>query len=556
MSRRGAASGVSLALAAGICAATAGLVGLGYRATREWRRSSVEVLQRQADVTLALLAAALNRDMKGAQVSLLLPLQAPDVTADPPHDLRRTLAGRGFARFPYPEWFFIHHAAPGTRGHTWLLSRAERPPSWHRQERRDPHPVMMTRDPPALLGLLAEVQRRSSVSSRFVVFDWEIEGARYQVVVACLHGGSTAGARGFAGFAVDLQWVRDHYFAELVREIARIGGHEETVSLAVVDDTGAVVAATGGAAPGSPALGRAFPLQFFDPAMRSLLPPDSRTPAEWTARAAIEDVTLAAATRGAQRTLVLLSLAALAGMVGLLFTARAVAARAELAAMKSEFVATVTHELKAPVAVIRLAGDTLAAGRYASAETVAEYAQIASREASRLARLVDNLLTYARVSDVRREYHFEGLDVAELVDDVVVRFRPRLDELGFETVVDVPLDLPPIRADRAAVFQVLDNVVDNAIKYSTDRRSLHVSARADGATMRLEVTDRGRGIPEAERPHVFDRFYRGRGVAPGGSGLGLAIVRRVVADHGGRVEIASRVGEGTTVTLILPVETT
>jgi signal transduction histidine kinase len=121
----------------------------------------------------------------------------------------------------------------------------------------------------------------------------------------------------------------------------------------------------------------------------------------------------------------------------------------------------------------------------------------------------------------------------------------------------VPLDLPRLRADRMAVFQGLDNVVDNAIKYSTGTaRALTVRARAEGAFVRLDVVDRGRGIPEVELPHVFDRFYRGRGAAPGGSGLGLAIVRRVVADHRGRIDITSRVDEGTTVVLMLPTEKT
>ena len=540
-------SRLSLALAAGVCAATAAIIGLGYLAIREWRRSSHEVLQRQADVTLALLATAIHRDMKGAQVSLLLPLQAPDVTADPPHDLRRTLAARGFARFPYPDWFFIAHE------HTWLFSRAERPPSWLPAATREAHPVSMTRDPPALADLVAEVRRRSAPSARFVVFDWETAGRRYQIVAAALRDGS-ARAPGVVGFAVDLAWVRTSYFPDLVREIAQIGGHEETVSLSIVDEQGATVATTGRAARGASMADRPFALQFFDPAMRSLLTADARSPIEWTARAAIDDDTLAAATRGAQRTLLLLSLAALAGVIGLVFTLRAVQARAELATLKSDFVATVTHELKAPLAVIRLAGDTLAKGRYTSTETIGEYARLASQEAERLTRLVDNLLTYARVSDVQRDYRFEALDVAEMVDDVVTRFRPRLDGLGFETVVDVPLDLPRIRADRAALFHVLDNVVDNAIKYAGERRWLQVRARAEDGRMRLEVADRGRGIPEGELPYVFDRFYRGSGSAPGGSGLGLAIVRRVMGDHGGHVDIASRTGEGTTVTLLLPLE--
>jgi signal transduction histidine kinase len=535
-------SRLNLILAAGVAAATAALVGLGALAIREWRRSSLEVLERQADVTLALLANAIHRDMKGAHVSLLLPLQAADVVADPPHDLRRTLAARGFARFPYPDWFFV------AREHTWLLTRAERPPAWQPPAPSEPHPVRMIRDPPALASLVDEVRRQAE---RFVVLEWAIAGARYQIVAVTLRDGRR-GPVGVAGFAVDLRWVREHYFAELAQEIAGLGGHQETVSLAIVDEAGALVTSTGQAIPSHSSATRTFPLLFFDPAMRPLLPTDARAPVEWTARAAVERSSLEVATRGARRTLVLLGLAAVAGLAGLLFAVRAVSARAELASLKSDFVATVTHELKAPLAVIRLVGDTLARGRYSSPETVGEYARLASREASRLARLIDNLLTYARISDKECEYRFEALDVAELVDDVVTRFRPRLDEQGFETTVEVPLDLPRVRADRGAMVMVLDNVIDNAIKYAGERRSLHVRALPDGAWVRLEVTDRGRGIPEADLPRVFDRFYRGRDAPAGGSGLGLAIVRRALRDHGGRVEVTSRVGEGTTVVVWLP----
>jgi signal transduction histidine kinase len=105
-----------------------------------------------------------------------------------------------------------------------------------------------------------------------------------------------------------------------------------------------------------------------------------------------------------------------------------------------------------------------------------------------------------------------------------------------------------------AVFQVLDNLVDNAIKYSTTRRVLVVRARAEARRVRVEVADRGRGIPDAEMPYIFDRFYRGRGAAPGGSGLGLAIVERVIGDHRGELDIHSDVDEGTTVVVWLPVD--
>ena len=116
------------------------------------------------------------------------------------------------------------------------------------------------------------------------------------------------------------------------------------------------------------------------------------------------------------------------------------------------------------------------------------------------------------------------------------------------------MDLPQIRGDRVALLHVLDNLIDNAIKYSPDRRSLALRAESQGREVRLEVCDQGQGIPEHEIDRVFDKFYRGRNASGAGSGLGLTIVRRIVTDHGGRTEIRSRPGQGTCLTLVLPVE--
>jgi two-component system phosphate regulon sensor histidine kinase PhoR len=112
--------------------------------------------------------------------------------------------------------------------------------------------------------------------------------------------------------------------------------------------------------------------------------------------------------------------------------------------------------------------------------------------------------------------------------------------------------LPPVRADATALELLLNNLIDNAIRYSSEIRELTITARAEGARVALRVTDRGRGIEREELEHVTKRFYRGRRRAASGSGLGLAIVDRIVKDHGGTLEIASTPGQGTTVTVSLP----
>jgi two-component system phosphate regulon sensor histidine kinase PhoR len=222
--------------------------------------------------------------------------------------------------------------------------------------------------------------------------------------------------------------------------------------------------------------------------------------------------------------------------------------------MKSDFVAAVTHELKTPVATIRLVGDTLSNGRYTSPKTVQEYAGLLSVEAARLGSSIDNLLTYARYSSSAAASATELADVepADLVEDALQGLRPVLDNLEFDLVIDVPPDLPQIRVDRPAMIQALDNIVDNAIKYSTTEKHLTVSGTACAKSVTLTVRDRGTGIARKDLSRVFERFYRGGNVTVSGSGLGLPIAKRIVESHGGRIEVRSAVGAGTEVDVTLP----
>jgi two-component system phosphate regulon sensor histidine kinase PhoR len=223
--------------------------------------------------------------------------------------------------------------------------------------------------------------------------------------------------------------------------------------------------------------------------------------------------------------------------------------------MKSDFVAAVTHELKTPVASIRLVGDTLANGRYTSAKTVQEYAGLLSVEARRLGGSIDNLLTYARYSNSSAVAATELADVelADLVEDALQGLRPVLADREFDLVIDVPPDLPQICVDRPAMIQALENIVDNAIKYSTNEKHLAVTGRANGKTVTLTVQDRGAGIANRDLSRVFERFYRGGNVTVSGSGLGLPIAKRIVESHGGRIEVRSTVGMGTEVDVTLPI---
>jgi two-component system, OmpR family, phosphate regulon sensor histidine kinase PhoR len=537
--------------AAALLVATGALVWLGHVATREWTIGANQLLERRANEALALVRAAVSTDMKGAWTTAIVPFNAEQFAEEPPFDLLQETA-RAFARFPYPESFVLWKNDPADIGRTYAFHRADRRPPWDTQTPTDdPFPVLLQEEPPALRGLVEAVKARATPRSHYAVLEVPIGGVTYQVVAHVLFTPTKPhDLRGFFAFLVNLDWLRAEYFGPLIAQVARIGG-DRGLSIAVTDERDQLVAATGPDAPSAPAVRTRFPLVFVDAALARSMSSPIR---EWTAHVrAVPDSTLFATLAGARRTFLLIALAAAASFLALLITVKADRASLALASMKSDFVAGVTHELKTPVALIRLVGDTLANGRYTSPQTVQEYAAILSEQASRLSGSIDNLLTYARYSGANAaSIERAEVEPSELVDDVLRSARPGLEHLSFDVTVDLSPDLPPVVVDRAAVVQAMHNIIDNALKYSTERRALAIRGRASAKGVALCFADRGKGIASQELEHVFERFYRGRNADASGSGLGLAIARRIVQHQGGTITIESEVDAGTEVTIVLP----
>ncbi len=538
--------------------ATMALVWFGYVATREWRSGTNLLVERRANEALALVRAALSADMKGAWITAIVPFNTTNLDEDPPYSMFQ-VAARTFARFPYPESFVLWKHTGDDAGETFVFNRADRPPPWEtRPSSDDPFPVVLLRDPPALAGLVAALRTRATAASPFIMLEQPIGGTPYQIVAHALFASAPSHTLlGFLAFTVNEQWLHPQYFDPLVEQVAKIGGGRGSLSITVSDDEGRMVTKAAGSEPhGAGDLHTRFPLLFIDPALVRSISSRPTKAREWTVHVrSLPDQALLATLQGARRMFVLISIAAGASLLALVLTVRADRASAALASMKSDFVAAVTHELKTPVASIRLVGDTLSNGRYTSPKTVQEYAGLLSAEASRLSTSIDNLLTYARYSSSPAASSTELADVepADLVEDALQGLRPMLANREFELVIDVPNDLPQICVDRPAMIQALDNIVDNAIKYSTTDKHLAVSARANGKTVTLTVRDRGTGIAKKDLSRVFERFYRGGNVTVSGSGLGLPIAKRIVESHGGHIEVRSAVGSGTEVDVTLPI---
>ena len=346
--------------------------------------------------------------------------------------------------------------------------------------------MTLVRDPEAIAPLVTRVLDAGRARRRFAIVDISIGGVPYQVVAHLMFASvDRPRVTAFVALMVNLQWVRQDYLGELLRQVATIDGESDAMAIAVLDEQRTVVATSGVTSSEPQVRERAFPLLFFEPALVSALPEPRPVVRMWTAQVRPAPGANAAASTLGARMLLLSSLAGAASLVAVLLTVRAVRVSAELATMKSDFVSAVTHELKTPVALIALVGETLERGRYTSEDTIRDYAAILSQEARRLNHLIENLLTYSRLSDMASVYSFEPVELNELVEDALTPFRPRMTDLGFELDVRIEADLAPVLADRAAMVRVFANVIDNALKYldrwaqSDHRRRERGAPRAD-----------------------------------------------------------------------------
>ena len=230
-----------------------------------------------------------------------------------------------------------------------------------------------------------------------------------------------------------------------------------------------------------------------------------------------------------------------------------------LAEMKANFVADVSHELKTPLALIRLFGETLQAGRVTSEQKRQEYYEIITRESTRLANLINNILDFARIEAGCKEYSLEPTNIADVVRETYEAYQTQLEHNGFEHHLTIAPTLPPVDADRDAIARVLINLTNNAIKYSRDERYLAIDVGQDIRRGRrgvlISVHDRGIGIRPEDRAHLVDGFFRAadrRVREQGGAGLGLALVKHIVDSHRGSLDVESRLVKGSTFRIFLP----
>lgn len=223
--------------------------------------------------------------------------------------------------------------------------------------------------------------------------------------------------------------------------------------------------------------------------------------------------------------------------------------------MKNDFISSVSHELRTPLTAIGGWSDTLIAGGATDPEEVIMGLRIIQKESNRLTQMVEELLDFTRLESGRMKLNVELFDIGAELYESVYMYENMLEKENIQLIYDIPEQMCPVNGDRHRLKQVFLNVIDNAAKYGKSGGKIQIELSRDSYTVRIEVRDWGMGIKEDELPFVKEKFYKGSSKQRG-SGIGLAVTDEIVRLHGGTLNIASTYGEGTTVTISLPLANT
>jgi two-component system phosphate regulon sensor histidine kinase PhoR len=225
--------------------------------------------------------------------------------------------------------------------------------------------------------------------------------------------------------------------------------------------------------------------------------------------------------------------------------------------IRREFVANVSHELRTPLSIFRGYLETLLDDPHQPPGELLRILEIMERHSDRLNALVEDVLSLARLESPGTKLDLSEVDLAELFHSIMRDWEKRFAAAQLKSHLNFPGNLPLLNADENRLQEVIYNLLDNAVKYSQPGGTVSLHAELEDGRVRISVSDQGVGIPNADLPRIFERFYRadkGRSRELGGTGLGLSIVKHIVQLHGGTVEAQSELGKGTTISVLLPVE--
>jgi len=242
---------------------------------------------------------------------------------------------------------------------------------------------------------------------------------------------------------------------------------------------------------------------------------------------------------------------------GAFLIVRTISHEVEILKIKSDFVSSVSHEFKTPLTSIKALAERLKEGKVKDQSKAEQYFSVISQDTEKLTRLVKNILDFSKTEEGKKEYEFTETDVAQFMTQQIENFRKVEIQKGAKIHTQIPKDIPHLFVDRDALSQAIINLLDNASKFSPDKKEISIILKSDAENIIIEVKDKGIGIPQDEINKIFDKFYQGKSTlrhSVTGTGLGLTLVRHIVEAHGGRISVESKIGQGSTFALIFPIK--
>jgi signal transduction histidine kinase len=539
---RGVRLGAALAVAVSIPVAV--VFYLQFRSLRDLETTSTLVLDQLSADAAERVIRALVRDFKAPLLDELnrAGLEA-DVAGLDVGALEPTLR-EGLERHPFVQAFVVW-SAPGDPGGQLLMY--ERPGGF--------------RPATSPERALVEAVHSAAPSDRWpLLLQIAIQGVRHHASVRTFSSQGTGRLTGFVGLMVDMARFEQEYLPRVIdEEIGRtvLPANFPAMTAAVLDGSDRVVYRSAGSSTTVFATERRFPMAFVDPDVLPAMRASGFEPhvEDWRLRVGYGEVAVPELVRARTNPqLVLMAALAAAMAVAVLLVALSAAREVRLADLKSDFVSSVSHDLKTPLALIQLFAETLEVGRVRTPERAQEYYRIINSEAQKLTRLINNILEFSRIEAGLRHYRMAPVNLSELAGKVLGSLEHQFKQNRFEVTSALAGDLPPISVDAEAVARALENLLSNAMKYSSDSREIRVEVAADHGAELIRVSDKGIGIPRRYQRRIFRKFYRVRDgdLAAQGSGLGLAIVEHVMEAHKGAVHLESEPGRGSTFTLWFP----
>jgi signal transduction histidine kinase len=285
----------------------------------------------------------------------------------------------------------------------------------------------------------------------------------------------------------------------------------------------------------------------------------TETSLPWTLYATLtEDATNEASFAG-RRKLVLSGFAVLilVLLAGSYFILRSINRERAVARLQSEFISAVSHEFRTPLTSLRHLSEMLSKGRVDTEELRQKSYDILAGESERLQNLVESLLDFSRIEAGVLRYQYELVHPVKLIDEIVTEFQEKGEAQGYRVELEHAGEYPLIRADKEALSLAVRNLLDNAVKYSPDCRTVWVAMAQEHGRLVIRVRDLGVGIPVSEQKEIFKRFVRGTGSRAAnikGTGIGLAMANHIIEAHDGKIHLESEPGKGSTFSILLPLE--